>query len=117
MRIIALGVFDLKYPPLLPRSPPPKTKQNYLLPSPKEQGACMFLQQLFLHLPLNMDEYVLNKMKLYVASTQNNTTVQERQIQELTDELEACQRFIESLQLNGRDKVKAVSQFSLDGAT
>ncbi len=61
-----------------------------------------------------MDDFVLEKMKQYVAMAQNNTAVQERQIQELTDELEACRSFIESLQLKGRDELKAVSQFSLE---
>jgi hypothetical protein len=60
-----------------------------------------------------MDELVLDKMKLYVAITQKNTAVQERQIQELTDELEACRSFIESLQLDERERVKGVLQFSL----
>jgi hypothetical protein len=57
-----------------------------------------------------MDELVLDKMKLYVAITQKNTEAQERQIQELTDELEACRSIIESLQLDERDRVKGVSQ-------
>jgi hypothetical protein len=62
----------------------------------------------------NMDELVLEKMKLYVAITQKNTAAQERQIQVLTDELESCRSFIESLQLDERDRVKGVSQFSLE---
>ena len=40
--------------------------------------------------------------------------VQERQIQELTDELEACRSFIESLQLDECERVKGESQFSLE---
>jgi hypothetical protein len=61
-----------------------------------------------------MDELVLDKMKLYVAITQKNTEAQERKIQELTDELEACRSIIESLQLDERDRVKGVSQFVLE---
>ena len=57
-----------------------------------------------------MNELVLDKMKLYVAITQKNTEAQERTIQELTDELEACRSIIESLQLDERDRVKGVSQ-------
>ena len=57
---------------------------------------------------------MLDKMKQYVVMTQNNTAVQERQIQQLTDELEACRSCIETLQLKGRDVQKAVSQFSLE---
>ena len=61
-----------------------------------------------------MDEFVLDKMKHYVAITQKHTEAQERTIQELTDELEACRSFIESLQLDKRERVKGVSQFSLE---
>jgi len=61
-----------------------------------------------------MDEIVLDQMKHYVAITQKNTEAQERTIQELTDELEACRSFIESLQLDERERVKGVSQFSLE---
>jgi hypothetical protein len=61
-----------------------------------------------------MDELALEKMKLYVAITQNNTATQERQIQVLTDELESCRSFIESLQLDERERVKGVSQFRLE---
>ena len=57
---------------------------------------------------------MLDKMKQYVVMTQNNIAVQERQIQQLTDELEACRSCIETLQLKGRDVQKAVSQFSLE---
>ena len=60
-----------------------------------------------------MYEFVLDKMKHYVAITQNNTEAQERTIWELTEELEVCRSFIESLQLDKRDRVKGVSQFSL----
>ena len=59
-----------------------------------------------------MDEFVLDKMKQYVLMTQNNTVIQERQIQQLTDELEACRSCIEILQLKVRDK--GMSQFSLE---
>ncbi len=62
----------------------------------------------------NMDELVLEKMKLYVAITQKNTAAQERQIQILTNELESCRSYIESLQLDERDRVKEVSQFTLE---
>jgi hypothetical protein len=62
----------------------------------------------------NISEFVLDKMKHYVAITQKNIEAQERTIQELTDELEACRSFIESLQLDERERVKGVSQFSLE---
>ena len=62
----------------------------------------------------NMDELVLEKMKLYVAITQKNTAAQERQFQELKDELESCRSFIEALQLDERERVKEVSQFRLE---
>ena len=57
---------------------------------------------------------MLDKMKQYVLMTQNNTVIQERQIQQLTDELEACRSCIETLQLKVRDDHKGVSQFSLE---
>ena len=57
---------------------------------------------------------MLDKMKQYVLMTQNNTAIQERQIQQLTDELEACRSCIETLQLKVRDDHKGVSQFSLE---
>ena len=61
-----------------------------------------------------MDELVLEKMKLYVAITHKNTAAQERQFKELKDELESCRSFIESLQLDERERVKGVSPFRLE---
>jgi hypothetical protein len=65
----------------------------------------------------------LDKMKRYVVMTQNLMADQDRKCAKLQEELKACQRLIQGLQLNDREGleivdieqvVQSVSQFSLD---